>query len=106
MKAIKRPVLPPTLPSAFPSPLAAPLIAGPAEDDTLERPSEAFDLYSAAVCEALEAVSFAASAPFDVVDSNRRAVRPGSLVDCRNTARETFNDIVEMVPSKLSNSRN
>lgn len=49
MKAIKRPVRPPIFPKALPKPLAAPLIAGPAADVTLDRPSEAFDLYSVAV---------------------------------------------------------
>jgi len=46
--AINLPVRPPMRPKAFPTLFAAPLMAGPADDVTLERPSEAFDLYSVA----------------------------------------------------------
>jgi hypothetical protein len=95
MKAIKRPVRPPIFPRAFPKPLAAPLIAGPAAEATFDRPSEAFDLYSEAVCDALDAVSFAASVALLAVDSNRADVRPtGSFADRRKTARESAIDIV------------
>lgn len=93
MKAINFPVLPPIFPSEFPRPLTAPLMAGPAVEVTRDSPSEAFDLYSEAVCEAFEAVSFVASVALPVVDSNLRADRPGSLVDCRSTLREMANDI-------------
>lgn len=89
------PVLPPTFPSALETPLAALLIAGPADEVTLERPSEAFDLYSEAVSDAFEAVSFAASVALVVVDSNRRTVRPVSFDDCRRTARDADIDIVK-----------
>lgn len=47
--AINLPVRPPMRPRTVPTLFAAPLIAGPAEDVTLESPSEAFDLYSVAV---------------------------------------------------------
>ena len=44
----------------------------------------------------LAAVSFAESAASLVVDSNLLAVRPRSFVDCRRTAREMANDMMEM----------
>lgn len=69
-------------------------MAGPAAEETLDRPSEAFDWKFAADCDVLEAASFAASVAFAVVDWNRWAGRPASLVDCRTTARDTDNDIV------------
>lgn len=93
MKAIKRPVLPPILPNALPTRLAAPLIAGPAEEVTLDRPSDALLLYSEAVSEAFDAVSFAAPVALLAVDSNRRPA--GSFVERRRTARDTAKDIVE-----------
>lgn len=107
MNPMRRPVLPPTRPRAFPTLFAAPLIAGPADDVTLDRPSEAFDLYSPAVCEvfeaasftapeAFEAVSFAASVALAVVDSNRRAVRPVNREDCRSMAREADIDMIKL----------
>jgi len=72
-------------------------MAGPADDVTLERPSEAFDLYSVAAWEAFEA-----SVAFAVVDSNRRVVRPVNLDDCRSTARDTDNDMAENEPKRLT----
>jgi hypothetical protein len=104
MKAINRPVRPPIFPRAFPTPLAAPLIAGPAAELTLDRPSEALLLYSAADDEALEAVSFAASVAFEAVDSNLAVVRPmGSLVERRKTARDAAKDMIkeEYAPERL-----
>jgi hypothetical protein len=104
MNAISRPVRPPIFPRAFPTPLAAPLIAGPAAEVTLDRPSEALLLYSAADDEALEAVSFAASVAFEVVDSNLAVVRPiGSLVERRKTARDAAKDMIreEYAPKRL-----
>jgi cell pole-organizing protein PopZ len=94
MKLMSFPVLPPIFEREFPRPLTAPLTAGPAVEVTRDSPSEAFDLYSEAVCEALEAVSFAASVALAVVDSNLRADRPESLVDCRRTLREMANDML------------
>ena len=61
-------------------------------------------LYSAAACDAFEAVSFAASEAFEAVDSNLAVVRPiGSLVERRNTARDTAKDIFrgEYAPERL-----
>jgi hypothetical protein len=95
MKAINRPVRPPIFPRAFPTPLAAPLIAGPAAEVTLDSPSEALLLYSAAFSEAFEAVSLAASVAFEAVDSNLAVVRPkGSWVVRRKTAREATKDMI------------
>lgn len=94
-KPISLPVRPPIRPSAVPTLFAAPVIAGPAEEVTLERPSEAFDLYSAAVCDTFDAVSFAASLALAVVDSNRRDVRPVNLADCRSTARDPKSDMMK-----------
>ena len=74
--------------------MAAPLIAGPAAEETLDSPSEALLLYSAAVCDALVAVSFAASVAFEAVLSNRALVRPmGSWAVRRKAARDTVKDI-------------
>lgn len=78
-------------------------MAGPAEEVTLERPSEALDVYSEtfdapsfAASVALAAVSFAVWVAFVVVDSNRRAVRPVNLDDCRTTAREAGNNMMKV----------
>jgi len=104
MNAINLPVLPPIFPRALPTPLAAPLIAGPAAELTLDRPSEALLLYSAAVCDAFEAESFAASEAFEAVDSNLAVVCPiGSLVERRKAARDTAKDIIrgEYAPERL-----
>lgn len=95
MNEINRPVRPPIFPRAFPTPLAAPLIAGPAAEVTLDRPSEALLLYSAAFSVALEAVSFAASVAFEAVDSNLAVVRPmGSFAVRLKTARDTAKDMI------------
>lgn len=99
------PVRPPIFPRALPTPLAAPAIAGPADEATLESPSEAFDWKLAAASEALddafEAASFAASVALLEVDSNRRAVvRPASFVDCRKAARETDSDMMKLYALK------
>jgi hypothetical protein len=84
----------------LPRPFAAPLIAGPADDVTFDRPSEAFDWKLEAVCDAFEEVSFAASAALAVVDSNLRATRPGSFVDCRKAAREMANDMIILMRTR------
>lgn len=95
MKAINRPVRPPIFPRALEALLAAPLIAGPAAEVTLDRPSEAFDRYSAAVSDAFDAVFFAASVALAVVDSQRLAVRAVNFVDvCRSIARDADNDML------------
>lgn len=102
------PVRPPIFPRASETPFAALPMAGPAEEVTLDRPSEAFDLNSAALSvafdadsfaasDALEAVSFAASVALVVVDSNRRALLPGNLAVCLHTARDTDNDMVKVL---------
>lgn len=60
---------------APPTRCAAPLIAGPAEDVTLDKPSEALEVAFEAVSLALEAVFEAASVAFEVVEAWRRADR-------------------------------
>lgn len=102
MNAISFPVRPPIFPRAFPTPFTAPLRAGPAAEETFDRPSDALDWKFDAVCDALAAVSLAASAAFVVVDSNRRVARPGSFVDCRRTARDTDNDMVISMHTRRS----
>jgi hypothetical protein len=104
MKATSLPVLPPIFPRALPTPLAAPLIAGPAAELTLDRPSEALLLYSAAFCDAFEAESLAASVAFEAVDSNLAVVRPaGSFAERRKAARDTAKDMIrgEYAPEGL-----
>jgi hypothetical protein len=61
-KEINLPVLPPTLPNAFLAPEAAPLTIFPAEEVTLDRPSEALDAVP-------DAVSFAFAAASEVVEA-------------------------------------
>lgn len=104
-KAMNRPVRPPIRPRALPTLFAAPLRAGPAEEVTLERPSEAFDWNFEAVSEAFEAASFAASVALAVVDSNRRDVRPVNLADCRSTAREPRSDMVKPLEPSTDSKR-
>jgi len=89
MKATSFPVLPPTLPSVLRIPLPALLNAGPALVVTLDRPSLALLLNSAALSVALPAVSFAASVALAVFELNlmeflaclavRRKTREGML---------------------------
>lgn len=88
------PVRPPIFPRVLPRPFTAPLIAGPAEAETLDKPSEAFDWKFCACSVALDAVSFAASVALAVVDSHRRPLRTVNLADCRSTARDADNDII------------
>ncbi len=115
-KATAVAVRPPTLLSELATPLAAPAMAGPAAAETLDRPSWALDAYSdadAAALEAalealswaleaysdadaaaLEAPSFADSAAFAEVDSNRRAAMRLQAPDCRSTGRARADDMV------------
>lgn len=57
---------------------------------------------SFAVSVAFEAVSFAASLALAVVDSNLRAARPGSFVDCRSTVREMADDMVRFMRANMT----
>ena len=86
-----RPVLPPTFLSAFPAPWRAPEIAGPAEDVTFDRPSDAFDVADAAASFDFEAACAAAS---DVDEACLTAVRRNMNCDCRSTVRATVAGIV------------
>lgn len=76
-------------------------MAGPAAEETLERPSEALDWMFEADCDALEAASLAASVAFAVVDWKRRVDRPASFVDCRTTARDIDNDMVVSMHTRI-----
>ena len=82
------PVLPPIRPRALPTPRAAPLIAGPADDVTLERPSDAFDDAVDAAVEAFVAPSAAMFAAVEVVELFRRLGRRRRMLAWRKTARE------------------
>lgn len=79
--AISRPVLPPNLFNTFRAPEAAPLTIPPAEDVTLDKPSEALDTVP-------EAVSFAFEAASEVVEACLRLFLRMRKRDCRRTARE------------------
>ena len=81
---INFPVLPPILPSVLLTLCAAPLRAGPAEEDTLERPCEAFDVAMEAVSFDFAAVSFAAS----VVEAWRLVVCRAIKPVCRSIKRD------------------
>ena len=61
MKDIILPVRPPILPIALLTLCAAPLTAGPADEVTLERPCEVFEVTSEAVSLDFAAMSLAAS---------------------------------------------
>lgn len=126
-KATSLAVRPPTLLNELATPLAAPAMAGPAEDETLDRPSWALEAYSEAVAvaldrpswalvaysevveealeEALAAPSFAVSAAFDVVDSNRRAAMRLQAPDCRSMGRAREGDMVARVFIDRAGSR-
>lgn len=63
---------PPILPKTLLTRLAAPLIAGPAEELTFDKPSEALDCMLATVSFAFDVVWEAASVAFSVVDAHLR----------------------------------
>lgn len=97
-KATALAVRPPTLLSEFATPLAAPAMAGPAAEETLDRPSCALEAYSdaeaAALEAAVEALCFAVSAVLAVVDSNRRAAMRLQGPDCRSMGRAREDDMI------------
>lgn len=82
------PVLPPTFLSALPTPWAAFVIAGPADEETRERPSVAFDAADEADWLALEAASEVEEACLTVVLRVRNC-------DCRRTARDAATGILK-----------
>ena len=75
------PVLPPTLLNAFRAPEAAPLTIFPADDVTLDRPSEASETVP-------DAVSFALVAASELVEACLRLFLRRKSRECRRTARE------------------
>lgn len=89
------PVRPPTLPIALLTLCAAPLTAGPADEVTLERPCEAFEVAFEAVSLDFAAVSLAAS----VVEACRLVVWRAMKRVCRNIMRDgAAVDIDERLP--------
>lgn len=83
-KDIILPVRPPMLPIALLTPCAAPLTAGPADEVTLERPCEAFEVAFEAVSLDFVAVSLAAS----VVEACRLVVWRAIKRVCRSIMRD------------------
>lgn len=79
-KAISLPVLPPILFKAFRVPEAAPLTILPADEETLDNPSEALD-------EIADGVSCALVAASEVVEACLRLFRQKRSRDWRRTAR-------------------
>ena len=80
------PVRPPIPPRALEVNCPALTIAEPAEDVTLDSPSDAFDA-------AWEAFSFAEPATSEFVEALRIAARRTANCERRNTARDTARDI-------------
>ena len=72
---ISLPARPVTFPAALLTPCAAPLSAGPADDVTLDKPSEAFEVTFDATSFDFVAVFEAACVASEVVEACRRAVR-------------------------------
>ncbi len=95
MKDINLPVRPPILPSVLLIRCAAPLKAGPPEEVTLERPSEAFEVTSEAFSFDFAAVFFAAS----VVEACRLMVWRVTKRECRSIRRDgAAGDMKERAP--------
>ena len=84
------PVRPPIFPRALLTPCPALLRAGPADEVTRERPSDAFDVALEAVSFDLVAVVEAASAAWEVVEACRG--RP-AIRSCRSVNRVAVADI-------------
>ena len=90
-----RPVRPPILLTKLVTPWVYLLIPEPAEDDTRERPSDAFEVAAEAVSFAFEAPSEAFCVASAVVEAFRNAVRRNINRDCRITARDAGSDILK-----------
>ena len=75
------------------TPCAAPLRAGPAEEVTLDKPSEAFDEAADAVSFPFAAVFEAACVASEVVEAWRRAERRATTRLCRSINREGADDM-------------
>lgn len=102
VKAITRPVLPPTFLRALPAPWRAPEIAGPADDVTFDRPSDAFDVADAAASFDFAAACAVAS---DVDEECLMAVRRNRNCDCRNAERAAGAGIVGTCRQNGNNQR-
>ena len=76
------------MPIALLSLCAAPLTAGPADDVTLERPCEAFEVAFEAVSLDFAAVSAAVSLTASVVEACRLVVWRAMIRVCRSMMRE------------------
>lgn len=83
MNEMTLPVRPPIRPNALPTLFAAPLSAGPADEVTLERPSDAFDVVAEAALLTFEAPADAASVTWEVVELGRAGARRANRCDCR-----------------------
>lgn len=96
VKEINLPVRPPTLLTTPLTLCAAPLRAGPAEEVTLDRPSEALDDIFEAVSFDFVAVSEAACAASDVVEAFRTQPcwRKTKRL-CRSTSRDAAGTDIE-----------
>ena len=75
------------------TPCAAPLTAGPADEVTLDSPSEAFDDAADAVSFPFAAVFEAAWVASEVVEAWRRAERRATTRLCRSINREGADDM-------------
>ena len=93
MNLIILPVLPPIFPKTLLTRCAAPLNAGPADEVTLDRPCDAFDVTFEAESFALVAVLDTASAAWDVVEACRRAIRRVTRRVCLRNVRDTAVDM-------------
>lgn len=92
-KAMSLPVRPPTLFRARFTRCAAPLKAGPAEEVTLERPSEAFEVIFEAASFDLAAVFEAASTVSEVVEAYRHVFDRATKRVCRSIRRNVGADM-------------
>ena len=82
------PVLPPTFLRALPRPWAALEMAGPADEETRDRPSDAFEAAEEAASPALEAAS-------EVEEAYLTADLRVRNCDCRSTARDAVAGILK-----------
>lgn len=92
-KAMSLPVRPPTLLRIPFTLCAAPFKAGPAEEVTLERPSEAFEVTFEAASFDLVAVFEAACAASEVVEACRKGFDRATKRECRSIRRNVGVDM-------------
>lgn len=82
------------------TPCAAPLRAGPADEVTLDNPSEAFDDAADTVSFPFAAVFEAACVASEVVEAWRRAERRATTRLCRSINREGADDMTLLSEQK------